>query len=190
VGRRQFGSVRRLPSGRWQVRYYNGLDERTTAPETFATKADAQKWLAVAQADMLRSTFIDPRAGRMSFAEWAERWLTSKPGKRATSLARDRVALGTHLIPALGPLAVNAITPIHVRRAVDQMRAGGLSPKSVRTYVGTLVAIMNAAVDADLIPRSPVRGFISNRLSDEPDPRSRPSSSTSLPARSRRGSVS
>jgi integrase len=159
VGRRQFGSVRRLPSGRWQVRYYNGLDERTTAPETFATKADAQKWLAVAQADMLRGTFIDPRAGRMSFAEWAERWLTSKPGKRATSLARDRVALGTHLIPALGPLAVNAITPMHVRRAVDQMRAGGLSPKSVRTYVGTLVAIMNAAVDADLIPLSPVRGL-------------------------------
>jgi hypothetical protein len=79
---------------------------------------------------------------------------------------------------------------MHVRKAVDQMRAGGLSPKSIRTYVGTLVAIMNAAVDADLIPRSPVRGFTSNRLSDEPDPRSRPSSSTSLLARSRRGSVS
>lgn len=39
------------------------------------------------------------------------------------------------------------------------MRARGLSPKSIRTCVGTLVAVMNAAVDADLLPRSPVRGL-------------------------------
>jgi hypothetical protein len=63
MGRRQFGSVRRLPSGRWQVRYHNGLGERVVAPDTFATKADAQRWLAVAQADLLRGTFIDPSAG-------------------------------------------------------------------------------------------------------------------------------
>lgn len=92
MGRRQFGSVRRLPSGRWQVRYHNGLGERVVAPDTFATKADAQRWLAVAQADILRGMFIDPSAGRISFAEWAEDWLASKPGKRPTSLARDRVA--------------------------------------------------------------------------------------------------
>ena len=59
----------------------------SVAPDTFATKADAQRWLAVAQADILRGTFIDPSAGRISFAEWAEDWLASKPGKRATSLA-------------------------------------------------------------------------------------------------------
>jgi hypothetical protein len=78
MGRRQFGSVRRLPSGRWQVRYHNGLGKRVVAPDTFATKADAQRWLAVAQADILRGTFIDPSAGRTSFAEWAEDWLASK----------------------------------------------------------------------------------------------------------------
>jgi integrase len=135
------------------------LGERVVAPDTFATKADAQRWLAVAQADILRGTFIDPSAGRISFAEWAEDWLASKPGKRPTSLARDRAALRTHLIPALGLLPLSAITPMHVRKAVDEMRSRRLSPKSIRTYVGTLVAIMNAAVGADLIPRSPVRGL-------------------------------
>ena len=115
--------------------------------------------MARCRPDILRGTFIDPSAGRISFAEWAEDWLASKPGKRATSLARDRAALRTHLIPALGPLPLSAITPMHVRKAVDEMRGRGLSPKSIRTYIGTLVAIMNAAVDADLIPRSPVRGL-------------------------------
>lgn len=37
------------------------------------------------------------------------------------------------------------------------MQAADLSPKSVRTYVGTLQAIFGAAVDSDLLARSPVR---------------------------------
>lgn len=159
MGRRQFGTARRLPSGAWQARYYNGLGKRITAPETFASKADAQRWLAVIQADQLRGTYIDPRAGRISFAEWAEEWLTSSPGKRAASIARDRAALRAHFIPAFGDLALTAITPVHVRGVVTAMRKADLSPKSIRTYIGTLAAIFNAAVEADLLPRTPVRGF-------------------------------
>jgi len=37
------------------------------------------------------------------------------------------------------------------------MQAAGLSPKSVRTDVGTLQAVFGAAVDSDLLARSPVR---------------------------------
>ena len=46
-GRRQsFGSVRELPSGRWQARYVgpDGVSHR--APTTFQTKGDAQTWLS------------------------------------------------------------------------------------------------------------------------------------------------
>ena len=41
--RRRFGSVRRLPSGRWQARYWDAAGNRTGAPTTFATKSDAQR---------------------------------------------------------------------------------------------------------------------------------------------------
>lgn len=41
AGKRMFGALRRLPSGRWQARY-RCLDGRMVpAPQTFATKADA-----------------------------------------------------------------------------------------------------------------------------------------------------
>jgi integrase len=159
MSRRQFGTVRRLPSGRWQARYRNGLDERVTAPQTFVTKGDAQRWLAVTQADLLRGTYVDPTAGQVTFARWAEEWLEGNPAKRSASLARDRAALRTHLLPVLGNLPVASITPRHVRTAVEGMRAKGLAPKSVRTYTGTLVAVLNAAVEAELIGRSPVRGI-------------------------------
>ena len=52
--RRRFGSVRRLPSGRWQARYWDAADNRITAPTTFATKTDAQRWLSAAETDMAR----------------------------------------------------------------------------------------------------------------------------------------
>jgi integrase len=159
MSRRQFGTVRRLSSGRWQARYWNGLDERVTAPQTFATKGDAQRWLAVTQADQLRGTYLDPSGGQVTFARWADDWLGSNPAKRAASVARDRAALRVHLTPVLGDLPLASITPRHVRAAVESMRAKGLSPKSVRTYTGTLVAVLNAAVDAELIGRSPVRGI-------------------------------
>ena len=44
-GRRAFGSLRTLPSGRVQVRYFapNGL--RRTAPMTFPDEASAKRWL-------------------------------------------------------------------------------------------------------------------------------------------------
>jgi integrase len=165
MGRRQFGSVRRLPSGRWQVRYYNLLGERVTAPRTFEAKADAHRWLVVVEADQLRGTYIDPGAGQTSFARWSEQWLASRPDKRATSIARDRAALRAHLTPALGALPLAAITPTHVGEVVGAMRAAGLAPSTIRTYVATLAAAFNAAVAADLIPRSPVRGIHLERSS-------------------------
>ena len=43
---RPFGSMRALPSGRYQVRYLGPDGVRRAAPRTFATKADARRWLA------------------------------------------------------------------------------------------------------------------------------------------------
>ena len=48
------GSVRRLPSGRWQARYWDASGERLTARSTFATKTAAQRWLSATETDMGR----------------------------------------------------------------------------------------------------------------------------------------
>ena len=53
-GKRRFGRVRRLPSGRYQVRYRgpDGIDR--PAPETFRTKGDAEVWLTMKEAVIRR----------------------------------------------------------------------------------------------------------------------------------------
>lgn len=75
--RRSFGSVRRLPSGRYQVRYYSLDGQRHSAPQTFATKTDANRQLAMLEADMERGRWVDPRLGSRTLASWAEHYMTT-----------------------------------------------------------------------------------------------------------------
>ena len=46
MARRDSGSVRRLPSGRWQARYLDRFGEQRSAPLTFTTRAEAAAFLA------------------------------------------------------------------------------------------------------------------------------------------------
>src|SRR5918995_4351007 len=90
--RRTFGYVRKLPSGRWQASY---LDERTRervrAPWTFATKADANLWVASVETDMARGEHLPPDLARRPFEEWAQEWLHSLHVKPKTYLRGLRV---------------------------------------------------------------------------------------------------
>ncbi len=158
MSRRQFGRIRKLPSGRWQARYPDGLGRDIPAPSTFATKADASAYLARVQTEMERGVWLDPSLGRTTFAEWAREWMTANPAKRATTVARDKVVLETHFIPTLGDRSLAKITPAHIKGCVDAMVAR-LAPATVRTNVGVLKAVFNAAIDAELIARSPARAI-------------------------------
>ena len=58
--RRRFGSLRRLPSGRWQGRYIGPNGRRYAAPTTFATKTDAARWLTAEEAAIMQGAWLDP----------------------------------------------------------------------------------------------------------------------------------
>jgi integrase len=154
ANRRRFGRIRKLPSGRWQARYPDRGGRDIAAPNTFATKGDAASWLVAIEADMARGGRFDPRSGRVTLAEWTEKWL-ARPGKRANSVARDRQALAAFM-PSLGARTLASLTPVDVQVAVDA-RGQAVSPATLARDVSALRAVLNAAVDTDLIDRSPAR---------------------------------
>lgn len=76
MARRAYGSIRRLPSGRFQASYYeHRTGERVRAPQTFTTKTEAGAWLSTVEADDVRGELLDQRLSRRLFAEWAAEWL-------------------------------------------------------------------------------------------------------------------
>ncbi len=154
MSRRQFGRVRRLQSGRWQARYSTGDGRVRAAPQTFATEGDASRYLATVEADLGRGQYLDPAAGKMTFSQWADQWL-ARPGERANSVVRDRQSLEM-LASDLSHRPLVSITPMHVQAIVDA-RAKAAAPSTVARDFSTLRAVFNAAVDADVIGRSPAR---------------------------------
>ena len=118
MSKRQFGSVRRLQSGRWQARYPNGSGLLVPADRTFSTKSDATRFLASVQTDMARGRFLDPKEGKITLAQWSDEWL-ALPGKRSASVARDRQDLAAFLTH-LGSLPLAAITPAQVQASVNE----------------------------------------------------------------------
>ena len=90
-------------------------------------------------------------------ALWTEEYFRGAVHKRATTLARDQSVYRKHLLPAFGGQSLASITPLDVRRFVESI-SRILAPATVRTVFGVLRAILNAAIDADLIAASPCRG--------------------------------
>jgi integrase len=141
--------------GSWQARYRDPAGQQRS--RSFARKAEAERFLAQVEVDKARGQWIDPRLGRVTFAEWTEEYLAASTHKRPTTLARDVAVLRRHLLPALGGRQMGAISPREVQAAVARM-AETLAPKTVETNYGVLRAVFSAAVDADVIGRSPCRG--------------------------------
>ena len=154
------GSVHRskptkaAPEGQWRVAYRSPEGRQRT--KTFRTQKEAKQYLARVEVALHNQEWRDPQAGRTSFGQWAEMYFAGALHKRPTTLARDRDVTRRHYLPTLGKRPIASITPLDVRRLVEQM-AGHLAPSTVRTNYGVLRAIMAAAVDAELITRSPCR---------------------------------
>ena len=148
-------SIERRPNGRWRARWRD--PNGRTQSRIFDRKVDAERFLTTVEHDKLSGAYVGAEGARMTFAEWADEYFASTP-KRETTLARDRRTVDHWMIPRLGSMPLATITPRHVRALVDDMQRK-LQPTSVRTYYGVLRAMMNAAVEIDLIVRTPCRGI-------------------------------
>lgn len=93
----------------------------------------------------------------MTLAEWTAGYLEGARHKRATTRARGEIVLRKHFLPALGARPIASITPLDVRRVVETMNEN-LAPATVRTNYAVLKAVLNAAVEADVLVKSPCRG--------------------------------
>lgn len=153
----QFGGIRKLPSGRYQARYFHaGLNH--SAPTTFTTKASALAWLASVQTDIYRGAWVDPTGGQVTVAELAQRWLEHDPSKRASTLARDEAIVRLHVLPAFGTHRLADVSPPDVQRLVNAW-AKTRAPRTTRRQYDVVRALFAYAVASDWLSRSPCRGI-------------------------------
>lgn len=143
---------------RYDVRLYRPDGQEYS--KTFRTRKEAERFQATERADRARGTWLDPQAGRITFARWADEWFAANSHSwRARTAEKHEMALRVHWKPLLGHLELQSIRPRQLQAIVNQLVTDGYSSATIQTYVGTLVSVFSDAVDVDLIGRSPCRSL-------------------------------
>jgi integrase len=150
-----WGSVRKLPSGRYQARYR--LDGKmAAAPVTFRTKRDAEAYLSTVRTDMERGTWVNPIAGKVTLRDYSSRWLEQRPDLRPRTVELYEGELRLHILPVLGNLELAKVTPVRERHCHSGLlQAGKPGPTTVARCYRLLHAILNTAVVDELRVRNP-----------------------------------
>ncbi|WP_433891532.1 tyrosine-type recombinase/integrase [Streptomyces sp. CA-111067] len=155
--RRRFGSVRQLRSGRWQIRYPDPTTGLMRPGEkTYPTKTDAEIALSLIEADLTRGQWADPDAGKVNFGDFADAWLRDRKLADRTR-ERNESVIRLHIKPTFGAGTVADITTSRVRAWRTRLLAGGVGEPTVVKAYQVLRAVLNTAVEDELIRRNPCR---------------------------------
>jgi integrase len=105
----------------------------------------------------LRGAWTDPAAGRTTLAAWLEEWWGSAADLRPSTVARDEAYFNSLILPRFGGTPLAAIRQPDVQAWVAELSARGFKPATVVKAYQLLGRTMKAAVNADMVPRSPCR---------------------------------
>nr|ANY57917.1 Phage integrase [uncultured bacterium] len=132
---------------------FRGPDGREVS-KAFSRKADAQRWLDQQTAAVVRGEFVDPTAGRVTFAafyaEWRERQVWAPRTVEAMDLAASSVPFTA--------VSLGALRRSHIESWIKAMTARGLAASTVHTRVQNVRAVLRGAVVDRLIGRDPSEG--------------------------------
>jgi Phage integrase, N-terminal SAM-like domain len=99
-----------------------------SASTTFPTRADANRWLALAEADLARGEWSDRRLGQTTLAEWADRWLETTVDLKPKTQDWYETMLRTHVLPTLGSIPVARIDQAGLQAFAADLNRSGAPP--------------------------------------------------------------
>lgn len=148
---KRFGEISKTPSGRYRVRYVGPDGKRHSAGKTFDTKGDADTWLTLRRAEILREEW-SPADTSMLFGAYASQWIADRKLKPRTR-EHYRGLLAGHLA-SFADVPLRKITPEMVNKWHAMLPTG---PTMKAHAYSLLRTILNTAAAYDLIRANPCR---------------------------------
>ena len=128
-------------------------DGRETT-RAFAKQSDAVKYATTMETDALRGTYIDPRAAKITVAQWCDTWLAGYETRRPSTVRQAKVHL-RQVTAEFGAVPLAGVRPSHVRAWTSRLLAGGAEASHVYALHARLAQVMSDAVHDGILPRSP-----------------------------------
>ncbi len=155
--RREWGSVRKIGHrGRWQARYLDpDLNRMIAAPETFASRVGADRWLAAKRADLDRGQVVDDRAGMQALEAWWPGYFAGTVRLRESTRIAYETAWRLRVQPRFGSVPVRRIRASHVEDWLADLHEQGVSSSKAIEAYGVLNRVLARAVRDQALPANP-----------------------------------
>lgn len=146
-------SVKKLESGKWQVRFRDPSSRQRA--RNFRLRADADRFAAKVKVSVDEGTFIDPTAAVMTFDELANRWQKTRLGLAKSTRDQDRHYLTSLILPEFGGQRVRAITHSQVAAWVAGL---DVAPATAKKALQKVSAVLKLAVRDRVLDQNPCDG--------------------------------
>jgi len=157
-GHRRFGNVRKLPSGRYQIRCPGPDGRLRTEQDTYECKSDAERALSIVEVQMIAGEWTDPERGRVKLGDYAAAWIAQRPGLRIRTVDLYSWLLTRHIAPYLGGVPVGKLSTQMIREWRASLLDQGVSVSMAAKAYRLLRAVLRTAVEEDkILPSNPCR---------------------------------
>jgi len=160
------GSVyRRKSDGLWCAAISTGKRQRKLYGKT---AAEVRAKLAAVRAELDKGRLA--RGPSMALTEFLRLWLETsvKPRVRPLTYAGYKVNVEKHLVPTIGKIRLDQLTPLHVQEMINNRLRAGLSTKSVAYVHQVLRTALGLAVRWDMVSRNVARLVDRPRIQRKP----------------------
>lgn len=132
--------------------YYDGENgRRVRRTRTYPTMEQAEQVIA----EYRRAQLLGGRSapGDVFMEDWLRYWMDEliKPNCEETTCHGYENILNTHMIPSLGRLCVQDLTPVRVQQYYGELRKKGLANNTIRKHHVLLHAALGAAVRQGIV---------------------------------------
>ena len=123
--------------------------------KTFLKSVQATAFVTSVESSKMTGTYLDPKAGEISFESYATTWLAERPEIEETTREAVAYRLNLHVFPRLGSKRLSQIKPSTIQawlKSVDH-----LAPSYRRVMFANISSVLSAAVDDKLILENPCK---------------------------------
>lgn len=133
----------------------NDLGKRCRSYRTFSSLSQARKALLSFQTERAIYSEVVPRS--TTLADWLDHWMDQivRPSRADTTVYGYTKIIENHLVPALGDIPVQQLTPSHIQQYYTTLREKGLAPNTIRRHHDLLSASLRTAMRQDILIRCP-----------------------------------
>lgn len=144
-------SITKRPNGKWRARYRD--DAGREHCRHFARRIDAQTWVDHITTAVVTGSYVDPKAGRITFRDFYREWAERQVWVAGTVRAMDLAAYSTTFVD----LPIGAIRTSHIEAWVKAMDAK-LEPSTINTRFNNVRGVFRAAKRDRVIGVDPTEG--------------------------------